>query len=180
MSKPAKSRSTAAAPPDDHVDHLVAQWRRELPDLDTEPMTVLGRIYRLGHLVAGPITASFEALGLQRGEFDVLGSLLRSGAPYCLTPTELYRSLMISSGGLTDRLRRLQRARLITRDASPEDARSLRVRLTAAGKDLAEAAVRADMALEAQLVGELSRDERRALAGLLRKLTLVVERRLAV
>jgi DNA-binding MarR family transcriptional regulator len=106
----------------------------------------------------------------------VLGTLLRSGPPYCLTPTELYRTLMISSGGLTDRLQRLKHARLVTRDVAPDDARSLQVRLTRTGKQTAEAAFRADMALEASLLAGLSRDERRTLGLLLRKLAAGVER----
>ena len=76
------------------------QWRRERPDLEPLPMEVLGRMRELAHRIErdtmGPLFAHF---GLQAGEFDVLATLCRTGAPYSLTPTELYETLMISSGG---------------------------------------------------------------------------------
>lgn len=159
----------------DPVDARIAQWRRELPDLDTSPMQVLGRIHRIAHLATPAITEVFARHKLGRGEFDVVGTLLRAGPPYRLTPTELYRGLMISSGGLTDRLQRLERAKLIARDASPDDGRSLHVQLTARGRKVAEAAFRADMAREREMLAGLSKAERAQLATLLRKLAQHLE-----
>jgi len=164
----------------DHVDRLQAQWARELPDLDTEPMTILGRAYRLSNLVRPSIEETFAAFGLDRGEFDVISTLRRSGPPYRLTPTDLYRFLMISSGGLTHRLDRLQKAGLIVRERSASDGRSSVVGLTEKGMALAEAAIRADMASEARYLEGLSKEDRAALAGLLRKLLVSLERADAV
>ncbi|TSD84855.1 MarR family transcriptional regulator [Mycobacterium sp. KBS0706] len=160
---------------EDHVDRLRRQWARELPDLDTEPMAVLGRAYRLSNLVRGDIEATFAGFGLDRGEFDVIGTLRRSGPPYRLTPTELYTALMMSSGGLTHRLDRLEKAGLIRREKSPQDGRSVLVGLTADGAARAEAAFRADMAQEAAVLQALDPEERAALAGLLRKLITRIE-----
>ena len=36
--------------PPDHMDHILAQWRRERPDLDVEPIGSLGRLFRSAHL----------------------------------------------------------------------------------------------------------------------------------
>lgn len=162
----------------DHVDRLRAQWARELPDLDTAPMAILGRIYRLSNLVRPSIEATFAGFGLDRGEFDVISTLRRSGQPYRLTPTELYTSLMISSGGLTHRLIRLEKAGLIRREPSPEDGRSLLVCLTEEGRGRAEAAFRADMESEAKFLADLAADEREALEVLLRRLGLAIEARM--
>lgn len=159
----------------DHVDRLRRQWARELPDLDTEPMAILGRAYRLSNLVRPGIEATFAAFGLDRGEFDVIGTLRRAGPPYRLTPTELYTSLMISSGGLTHRLDRLEKAGLIRREKSPRDGRSVLVVLTEAGVARAEEAFRTDMANEAAFLRSLDATEREALAGLLRKLIVGIE-----
>jgi DNA-binding MarR family transcriptional regulator len=164
---------------DDHVDRLRRQWARELPDLDTEPMAILGRAYRLSNLVRGSIEATFAEFGLDRGEFDVIATLRRSGPPYRLTPTELYTFLMISSGGLTHRLDRLEKAGLIRREKSPRDGRSVLVALTEAGAARAEAAFRADMANETVFLRALDATEREALAGLLRKLIVGIENDLA-
>lgn len=163
--------------PADHVDRLRGQWARELPDLDTSPIEIVGRARRITLASRRDIEAVFERHGLDAGEFDVIGTLRRSGPPYRLRPTELYRSLMISSGGLTDRLARLEAAGLVRRAPSPEDRRSLTVELTAEGRAKAEAALREDMAVEAELVGGLSTAERAELARLLRKLALDVEAR---
>lgn len=164
----------------DHVDRLQAQWARELPDLDTEPMAILGRAYRLSNLVRPSIEETFAAFGLDRGEFDVISTLRRSGPPYRLTPTDLYTFLMISSGGLTHRLDRLQKAGLIVRERSASDGRSSVVGLTEKGMALAEAAIRADMTSEARYLEGLSKEDRAALAELLRKLLVSLERADAV
>jgi DNA-binding MarR family transcriptional regulator len=159
----------------DHVDRLREQWARELPGLDTEPMAILGRAYRLSNLVRPSIEATFAGFNLDRGEFDVIGTLRRSGAPYRLTPTELYTLLMVSSGGLTHRLDRLEKAGLIRREKAPHDGRSVLVALTADGIALAERAFRKDMANEASFLHALDAKEREALAALLRKLIVGIE-----
>jgi len=164
-----------ANPKEDHVDRRRLQWARELPDLDTEPMAILGRAYRLSNLVRPSIEATFASFGLDRGEFDVIGTLRRSGPPYRLTPTELYTSLMISSGGLTHRLDRLEKAGLIRREKSERDGRSQLVALTETGIMRAEEAFRRDMANEATFLRRLSTEDRQTLAGLLRKLIAGIE-----
>jgi DNA-binding MarR family transcriptional regulator len=160
---------------EDHVDRLRAQWAKELPDLDTAPMSVLGRIYRLSRLFSRSIEGTFAGFGLDRGEFDVLSSLRRSGPPYRLTPTDLYGALMVASGSLTHRLGRLERAELVARRPSPDDGRSMAVELTKKGKRIVEDAFRADMANEARFMALLSKDDRKRLEALLRKFALQVE-----
>lgn len=159
----------------DHVERARAQWAEELPDLDTTPMAVLGRAYRLTRLVAPSIEATFAAFGLDRGEFDVLATLRRAGAPYRLTPTDLYAALMVPSGSLTHRLGRLEKAGLIARRPSAEDGRSLAVELTKEGRRRVEAAFRADMANEKTYLAHLSEAEAARLAALLRKLNAAIE-----
>jgi DNA-binding MarR family transcriptional regulator len=159
----------------DHIDRLRAQWGRELPDLDTEGMAIIGRARWITLKLRPEIEAVFARHGIDAGELDVLNTLRRSGPPYRLTPTELYRTLMISSGGLTDRLSRLEKAGLVRRLPGETDKRSLLVELTKAGRDKAEAAFREDMALEKELIAGLSKAERKQLAELLRKFAKTVE-----
>lgn len=160
---------------EDHVDRLRAQWARELPDLDTEPMAILGRAKRLSNLVGPSIEETFAGFGLDRGEFDVISTLRRSGPRYRLTPTAMYTSLMLSSGGLTHRLDRLERAGLIKREKSDSDGRSVLVALTEGGIELAEKAFRADMASEIAFLQGLEAKDRAMLADLLRKLIISIE-----
>src|SRR5581483_10476629 len=83
----------------DHVDQALAQWAREMPDVEIKGADVLNRARRIVLQSRSAIEANFRRHGLDTGEFDVLATLRRAGEPYGLRPTELYRSLMISSGG---------------------------------------------------------------------------------
>jgi DNA-binding MarR family transcriptional regulator len=73
-------------------------------------------------------------LGLTRGTFDVLTALRRAGAPYCLSPKQIAQSLLLSGAGLTSRLNKLEAQNLLARLPEPNDRRTLRVQLTAAGE----------------------------------------------
>src|SRR4051812_24274258 len=95
-------------PQRDHVHHVLEQWGRELPQLDRSPMGVVGRISRVAQLLQVELERVFATHGVNGGEFDVLASLRRSGTPYRLTPTELSRTLMVTSGGMTKRLAALE------------------------------------------------------------------------
>lgn len=161
----------------DGIDERRAQWTAELPDLDTRGMATLGRMRLITATVRPAIERVFADHDLDSGEFDVLATLLRSGQPYRLRPTELYRSLMISSGGLTDRLSRLSKMGFVERIPSPGDGRSMMVALTVAGSHLAERAFRLDMELEKTLMSGLDAAEQEQLECLLRKVLLSLESR---
>ncbi|WP_134496313.1 MarR family winged helix-turn-helix transcriptional regulator [Microvirga pakistanensis] len=168
------SGSGGDLPAQDRVDKRQEQWAKELPDVDTRGMAILGRARWVTLTARPPIEAVLKAHGLDSGEADVLFTLLRSGPPYRLRPTELFRSLMISSGGLTDRLNRLTKAGLIRRAAAEGDGRSLPVELTEEGVRRATAAFREDMAIEAAMLSGLTDEEQNDLARLLRKLALTI------
>lgn len=160
----------------DRIDFRRQQWAREMPDLDTIGMAILGRARLITLAVRPLIEQEFEKHGLDTSDFDVLSTLLRSGPPYRLRPTELFRWLMISSGGLTARLARLEKRGLVSRIADPDDSRSLLVALTDEGIRKTRKAIVADMAIERELISDLSADDQVALSTLLRKLTLALER----
>ncbi|MEI9932480.1 MAG: MarR family transcriptional regulator [Rhizomicrobium sp.] len=155
----------------DHVDRALAAWAREMPDVEIKGADVLNRASRVVLESRRAIEENLRHHGLDTGEFEVLAALRRAGEPYSLRPTELYRSLMISSGGLTARLDRLEGAGLIRRRAADDDARSVIVELTREGRKKIEAAFRADMEIENRMVSGLSESERAELVRLLRKLT---------
>lgn len=168
------SKKLAAPDQTDDVDRFIAQRAKESPGIDTEGMAIFGRIYRIATRVAPHMEALFARHGLERGEFDVLATLQRSGPPYRLSPTALYTSLMVSSGGLTHRLKRLEAHGLVRRVRSPDDGRSLIVALTDEGQHCARAAFNEDMQLEASWLAALTINERRDLIELLRKLSFAV------
>ncbi|BBE73072.1 MarR family winged helix-turn-helix transcriptional regulator [Oharaeibacter diazotrophicus] len=154
----------------DRADRAIAQWRRERPDLDVSPMAVFGRLSEAAALAQERIRAVFARAGLAPGEFDVLATLRRSGAPHRLTPTALYESTMVSSGAMTARLDRLERAGLIARRPNPDDRRGVLVELTAAGFALVEEVVAVHVANEHRMLAGLDGAERATLATLLSRL----------
>lgn len=168
-----------ALPSQDRVDEIREQWARELPDLDTVPTALLGRVYRLSQLVAPTIESALASFGLDRGGFDVLATLRRNGAPYRMTPTALYQHLLIASASLTHRLNRLEAAGLVERVPSDSDGRSTEVKLTPRGRSLIERTIRADMQAERRLMDAIDPKTQAALTDLLRRATLQVEAALA-
>ncbi|MGE4372810.1 MAG: MarR family winged helix-turn-helix transcriptional regulator [Xanthobacter sp.] len=147
------------------------QWAHERPDLDTEPMILLGRLNESALVISRDrLNPLFAEYGLQTGEFDVLATLRRSGKPYALTPTELYEAAMISSGSMTNRIDRLEKTGLVTRQPNPADKRGTLVVLTTKGLALIEHAVGAHVANQHAIVNGLNDEERHQLSELLAKL----------
>jgi DNA-binding MarR family transcriptional regulator len=159
----------------DRVDAIIDQWSRERPDLDPEPMEVLGRISRVAGLLSPRIHDGHRPFGLTREAFDVLATLRRSGPPYRLTPTELYRWLMLSSGAMTNRIDRLEVDGLVERVDDPRDRRGCLVGLTERGRDVIDRALDAHVTNELALLEPLSAEERKCLGTFLRKLLLSLE-----
>lgn len=155
----------------DRAGRAVAQWNRELPDLDASSMLVLGRLAECALVITRDrINPLFAEFGLQPGEFDVLATLRRSGAAQGLTPTALYEDMMISSGSMTNRIDRLESAGLVERVPNPGDGRATLVRLTRAGLKLIDLAVVAHVRNQAEVLSPLDAAEQRQLADLLGKL----------
>jgi DNA-binding MarR family transcriptional regulator len=159
----------------DPVDAILAQWHRQRPELDVSPMGIIGRIGRLSKHLDRGIQETFSDFGLNIGEFDVLATLRRSGQPYQLSPTELFNTLMVSSGTMTHRLDRLEQAELVKRIPDPSDRRGTLIQLTDKGFNLIEKAVEAHVANEHRLLIPLEEEERQVLAQLLRKLLISFE-----
>jgi len=159
----------------DVIDSMLDQWHRERPDLDVTATGILGRISRISALVDQELDRVFQPHGLSGGDFVVLAALRRSGKPYRLTPTALSRSMMVSSGGTTKRLDRLQARGLIRRDPDPADRRGTLVTLTTAGLATIDTVASAHVQNEKRLVATLSPNQRKTLTRLLRELLLGLE-----
>lgn len=156
----------------DHVDKVLAQWARERPDLDVSPMAVLGRLSRLTRVVEARQRASFAQHGLDAASFDVLATLRRAGSPYALTPGQLARSAMVTTGAITQRLDRLEASGMVSRSPGPTDARSVLVTLSDAGRVVIDAALPDHLATEEQLLAPVDAEQRMRLAELLSTLLL--------
>jgi DNA-binding MarR family transcriptional regulator len=153
----------------DHVDRILAQWRRERPELDVAAMGLLGRLGRLRAHISREQEAVFGDYELTSASFDVLATLRRSGPPFQLSPGELLAATMVTSGTMTNRLDQLEKAGLVERLDNPADRRGVIIALTPEGRKRIDAAVTAHVANQQRLVAGLKPEEREALDALLRK-----------
>ena len=160
----------------DAVDAILAQWRRERPDLDVSPMGTIGRIKRCAALLQRQLDETFTAFGMSSWEFDVLATLRRSGTPYCLAPTALFSALMITSGTMTHRLKGLETRALVLRLPNLDDARSVLVQLTPAGLALIDHALEAHVENERKILASIKPADLMALDTRLARLLAVLER----
>lgn len=155
-------------------DDTMATWTRERPDID---FTAMGTVLRVGQLMNIAVKGFDELLlplGINLGEFDVLAALRRGGVDNVLTPTQLANVAMLSPGGMTNRLNRLEKRGYIRRRPDPLDRRGSLVTLTKAGVKIADAAV--ELVIEAQtgIVNALTPKERERLDRSLDKLISAV------
>jgi DNA-binding MarR family transcriptional regulator len=151
----------------DRVAQIQQEWARERPDLDVTPQGVIGRLHRLAARLTAELTVVYREFGLSEGEFDVLATLRRTGAPFERAPGELAAHTMVTTGAMTKRLDRLERAGLVVRRTNDLDGRARIVALTASGVDLIDRAFTAHMANERRLLDELSADDAAALEHIL-------------
>ncbi|AMW10519.1 MarR family transcriptional regulator [Streptomyces qaidamensis] len=160
----------------DPVDAIIGQWATVRPDLDTAAMEVFGRINRLSHAIGERVGQAYATFGISRGEFDVLATLRRSGEPFTLSPRQLSATLMLTTGGMTGRLDKLERAGLLRRSPDPHDRRGLQVTLTDEGLALVDEAVGAGLAVQTEALSALGAERAGQLAGLLRDLLAGTDR----
>lgn len=151
----------------DAVEAVLEQWRRECPDLDVAPIGVVGRIMRLSRLWDKAIKDFLGEHDLEPGEFDILSTLRRSGAPYELTAGAFLRASLVTTGAITLRVDRMTAKGLVTRVPDAADRRSVKIRLTPRGLDTIDRVLPLHLANESRLLDGLAPDERRRLAAVL-------------
>ena len=159
------------------MDVIVEQWRRERPDLDPSAKEVTGRTSVSRRCSSSPTRDIFEPLGLNDGDYGLLAALRRAGASYELTPTELARHMMMTSGGMTAAIDRLERKGFAVRVPNPADRRGSLVRLTETGREVIDEAMTRHVQTEHRLVATLDEQEQAQLRNLLHKLLRTVDTR---
>jgi DNA-binding MarR family transcriptional regulator len=133
------------------------------------------RLLTCGNLIESAVRARLrQTFATTLPRFDLLAQLDR--APAGLTMGELSSRLMVSNGNVTGLTDALVREGLVSRLPEPDDRRSLRIRLTAAGKrafdamtptheqwidEMMAGLTRAEMARLLELLGRLKQSLRR-------------------
>lgn len=143
----------------DAIGGVRADLARVRPDLDTSALAVTGRILRLAGLVAARRDAVLAALGLRQSDYDVLATLRRRGGDAGLRAGTIGAATMVTSGGLTKQLDRLEAAELIQRLPDPGDGRVVRVALTTEGRTLVDRALDAVNDDEVELLSNAGVDD---------------------
>ena len=160
----------------DEVDLILAAWARELPDIDVAPLGSLSRISRLAKHLDRARKDAFAAHELEVWEFDVLAALRRQGRPYVLSPGELIRATLSTSGTMTNRVNRLEARGLVIRQPNHDDRRGVLVKLTDEGRDRVQQALADLLAYERRVLSAIEQAEREELAAVLRRLLAPFER----
>jgi DNA-binding MarR family transcriptional regulator len=153
----------------DRADAVVAQWQRARPDLDAHVMAEVGRVLFAGRMLEGALAETAADHGLSVPEGDILFTLRRSGESR-MSPSQLSQWLFVTSGTMTGRLDRLEKRGLIRRLPNPQDRRGMDVELTPEGRSLADELVTRHVQNEERMMSGLTRQERRTLEKLMRKL----------
>lgn len=151
----------------DLVARGIRQWVVERPDIDSSGKGVVGRLLRLEELVLRSFNLVLQPHGLKYQEYAVLATLRVAGPPYALSPTNLLATLLYSSGGQSNLLKRLEQKGLIRRSNDPGDRRGVLVKLTLKGQRLADEAMPKHAAAEQYLLRMFDVEEREKLAHLL-------------
>ncbi|MGD7001901.1 MarR family winged helix-turn-helix transcriptional regulator [Corynebacterium halotolerans] len=154
----------------DAVDAIIAQWQVVLPDIDVSPLKVFGRLHRTFLLYRTEISSLFAELGTSEPGFDVLAALRRAEPSYTLTAGELAEQTLVTTGGLTLRVKKLEEEGLVVRHRDANDQRVIHVQLTASGMELIDRAARSHYENLGRLKADLSAEEAEQLSHLLARL----------
>jgi DNA-binding MarR family transcriptional regulator len=162
----------------DHVDEwLDNAWLEDIPNLDLEVEGIVDRMNGINRRFKRSLNAVIAEHDLTFEEWDVLGALRQAGPPFRRSAGELAKRTELSSGAMTNRLDRLEKAGLVKRIPDPDDRRGVHVELTDAGEKKWLDSAGAEAAFEA-LIGEaLTKREKKELNSLLRRLMLEFEKR---
>lgn len=154
---------------------ILSQWRAEKPEIEGRAFEIGTLLTRLNILLGQLEVRSARALGLRPGEIRLLYALRRIGPPFAQRPTDLFRLLGVTSGGVTYTVNRLKAHDLVEGVDDPRDGRSQMVRLTPSGLALIDALVQETAGLLDLALRPLPDDEQAAIQHGLSRLAACLE-----
>ena len=156
----------------DLIDSLINEWKNERSDLDVSAMEVVGRILKLSKILEKRASKVLSVYNIHYTDLDVLATVRRSGNPYELTPSQLMKSVLITSGAMTALLKRLTKLKLIYRSPDPKDGRIKLVGLTSKGFKLIDKSIEIRFAEASDSIKILNKVESTELSTLLKKMLI--------
>lgn len=160
-----------------HARDVAESIQRERPDLDPSDYLYWIYIMRLGRILDQVddrrCRTRFKISG---ADMRVLYALRRAGSPYTRRPTELFRSLLVTSGAITKQVDRLVKLKLVNRSPDPIHSGSFLVSLTARGLKMADDSLTSlAEAAKPSKTSSLSRAEHDTMCALCEKMLLDLE-----
>lgn len=149
---------------------IIAQWQHERPDIDPSPMALCGQIWRTAEILRQQVNQNHANNTMDGARSDVLFTLRRQGKGQSLSPTQMSAEMMLSTSAMTNRLDKLEQAKLIKRLPDPIDRRGLKIALTQKGFDLADKMIASHVKTEANMLKNLTQTEQATLLKLLAKI----------
>ena len=166
-----RAKTTAT---EDFADRVEKEWDASFPERHLKSVPAVMRLMRFSQHAAEMSERAFEAFGMTRGEGEVLSAIVRS-PEHALNPKAVRANLVVSSGGLSARIAKLEEKRLIERLPDPNDKRGAILRATPEGIARALEAHAAHTELERRMIEVLSEEERSILEAILKKLVATVK-----
>jgi DNA-binding MarR family transcriptional regulator len=159
----------------DTVDRLEQEWIAAVPDADIGEYPVFARVMHAARIYESALGRIAAGHGMSIRDIYLLMALRRAGR--AVTPTELIAELSITMAAITKRIDRLAERGFVQRRRDPDDGRSVRIELTAAGRRLVDVDIRSHRQPEFRIVaGEFNGAETVTLTALLRRLLVRLER----
>lgn len=125
------------------LDSLLNRHKENWPEAMTPESEVIICLMRLNDMMSEGFSKIMADYGFSPIAFEVLVTLRGCPPPHQLTPTDLYRSMFCTSGGMTKALKNLEEEGLVARIPHEQDKRSMLVQLTEQGIKRAEEVMRA-------------------------------------
>ena len=125
------------------AENILESMRHHWPNAYTYEAESAVRVQRLAYLTRVSTERKLAKFDLSFTEFEILCSLRCSAPPHEMIPSDLYKRILISSGGLTKALKSLAARNLIMRHRSPGDRRKRPIGLTDEGRSRVEKAIAA-------------------------------------
>lgn len=157
------------------IERAVGGWAKIVPDRDFALLGIMQKLIWCGRLAEGLLDEVARKSGLRkRGDYEVL-ALIRRSEPNYVTAQDIATSLMVSPSGMTGRIDRLEKRKLVERSNDPDDRRAVRLRLTGLGRETVDTALMHYLDLYEQLLDPLTMEQAKDLDSLLEILLSEIE-----
>jgi DNA-binding MarR family transcriptional regulator len=152
-------------PDDDYDEH--ARWAAgRWPEIEEVVESIVSRLDMVQRHIERASVDTRDQLGISQGELKILLRLTRGAR----SQGDIAKSLLVSTGTMTNQLDKLQAAGLVVRSPDPTDRRGKLVEMTPLGRETLDNYVNVQAKRERQLVSGLRDQEKSDLNILLRKL----------